>query len=55
MNATPEEFERVSEARGRDGADGSGGKPKAGLRPLSEALEIPPGFPNSRGSTAVHR
>jgi hypothetical protein len=38
---TPEEFEQESEARGSDGADGSGGKPKAGLPPLPQALEIP--------------
>jgi putative transposase len=42
---TPEEFEQASQARGSDGADGSGGKPKAGFPPLPQALEIPPGFP----------
>jgi putative transposase len=52
---TPEEFEQESEARGSDGADGSGGKPKAGLPPLPQALEIPPGFPHSRGSATAHR
>ena len=46
---TPEEFEQASQARGSDGADGSGGKPKAGFPPLPQALEIPPGFPHSRG------
>jgi putative transposase len=52
---TPEEFEQASGARGSDGADGSGGKPKNGLPPLPQALEIPPGFPHSRGSTAAHQ
>ena len=51
---TPEEFEQASEARGSDGTDGSGGKPKAGLPPLPQALEIPPGFPHSRGSATAH-
>ncbi len=46
---TPEEFEQASIAKESDGADGSGGKPKAGLPPLPQALEIPPGFPHSRG------
>jgi transposase InsO family protein len=46
---TPEEFEQASQTRGNDGADGSGGKPKAGFPPLPQALEIPPGFPHSRG------
>jgi transposase InsO family protein len=46
---TPEEFEQASQARGNDGADGSGGKPKAGFPPLPQALEIPPGFPHFRG------
>ena len=46
---TPEEFEQASQARGSDGSDGSGGKPKAGFPPLPQALEIPPGFPHSRG------
>jgi transposase InsO family protein len=46
---TPEEFEQASQARGSDGADGSGGKPKAGFPPLPQALEIPPGFPHFRG------
>jgi putative transposase len=50
---TPEEFERENEARGSDGPDGSGGKPTAGLPPLPQALEIPPGFPHSLGSAAV--
>jgi transposase InsO family protein len=50
---TPEEFERESEARGSDGADGSGGKPTAGFPPLPQALEIPPGFPHSLGSATV--
>jgi putative transposase len=45
---TPEEFEQISQARGSDGADGSGGKPKNGLPPLPQALEIPAGFPHSR-------
>jgi len=51
---TPEEFEQASQARGSDGADGSGGKPKAGLPPLPQALEIPPGFPHSRGSATAY-
>jgi len=51
---TPEEFERTSEARGSDGADGSGGKPKAGFPPLPQALEIPPGFPHSRGPATAY-
>ena len=46
---TPEEFEQASQAKESDGADGSGGKPKAGLPPLPQALEIPPGFPHSHG------
>jgi transposase InsO family protein len=50
---TPEEFEQACAARGSDGADGSGGKPKNGLPPLPQALEIPPGLPHSRGSTAA--
>jgi putative transposase len=52
---TPEEFEQESEARGSDGADGSGGKPKAGLPPLPQALEIPPGFPHSLGPATAYR
>lgn len=52
---TPEEFEQASIAKESDGADGSGGKPKAGLPPLPQALEIPPGFPHSRGSAAAHQ
>jgi hypothetical protein len=51
---TPEEFEQASKP-GSDGADGSGGKPKAGLPPLPQALEIPPGFPHSRGSATAYR
>ena len=51
---TPEEFERASEARGSDGADGRGGKPKAGFPPLPQALEIPPGFPHSRGPATAY-
>jgi putative transposase len=50
---TPEEFERACAAGGSDGADGSGGKPKNGLPPLPQALEIPPGLPHSRSSTAA--
>jgi putative transposase len=46
---TPEEFEQANQAKESDGADGSGGKPKAGLPPLPQALEIPPGFPHSHG------
>ena len=38
---TPEEFEHVIEARGSDGTDGKGGKPKNGLPPLPQALEAP--------------
>jgi putative transposase len=52
---TPEEFEQTTIANGSDGTDGSGGKPKAGLPPLPQALEIPPGFPHSRGSATAHR
>jgi putative transposase len=52
---TPEEFEQASIAKGSDGTDGSGGKPKAGLPPLPQALEIPPGFPHSRGSATAHQ
>jgi putative transposase len=51
---TPEEFEQASQARGSDGADGSGGKPKAGFPPLPQALEIPPGFPHSRGPATAN-
>jgi transposase InsO family protein len=50
---TPEEFERNSQARGSDGADGSDGKPKDGLPPLPQALEIPPGLPHSRRTAAA--
>ena len=50
---TPEEFEQISQARGSVGADGSDGKPKNGLPPLPQALEIPPGFPHSRGTAAA--
>jgi transposase InsO family protein len=50
---TPEEFEQACAVRGSDGAEGSGGKPKNGLPPLPQALEIPPGLPHSRGSTAA--
>jgi putative transposase len=49
---TPEEFEHRGQSRGSDGTDGSGGKPKNGLPPLPQALEIPPGFPHSRGTAA---
>jgi putative transposase len=49
---TPEEFEQAHQARGNDGADGSGGKPKNGLPPLPQALEIPSGFPHSRAPAA---
>ena len=52
---TPEEFEQASQAKESDGADGNGGKPNAGLPPLPQALEIPPGFPHSRGSATAHR
>jgi putative transposase len=52
---TPEEFEQNSQARGGDGGDGSGGKPKNGLPPLPHALEIPTGLPHSRGTTAASR
>ena len=51
---TPEEFEQASQVRGSDGADGSGGKPKAGFPPLPQALEIPPGFPHSRGPATAN-
>jgi putative transposase len=50
---TPEEFEQASQAKKSDGADGSGGKPNAGLPPLPQALEIPPGFPHSRGGATA--
>jgi putative transposase len=50
---TPEEFEQASKTRGSDGADGNGGKPKAGLPPLPQALVIPSGFPHSRGPTTA--
>jgi putative transposase len=50
---TPEEFEQASQAKESDGADGSGGKPNAGLPPLPQALEIPPGFPHSRGGATA--
>jgi Integrase core domain len=52
---TPEEFEQINHARGSDGADGSGGKPKNGLPTLPQALEIPKGFPHSRGTAAVYQ
>jgi len=51
---TPEEFEQISQARGSDGTDGSGGKPKNGLPPFPQALEIPSGFPHSRRTAAVY-
>jgi putative transposase len=51
---TPEEFEQANVGRGSDGADGSGGKPKNGLPPLPQTLEIPPGFPHSHGSTTAY-
>jgi putative transposase len=51
---TPEEFEQASLAKASDGPDGSGGKPKAGLPPLPQALEIPSGFPHSRGPATAH-
>jgi transposase InsO family protein len=50
---TPEEFEQASQAKESDGADGSGGKPNAGLPPLPQALEIPPGFPHSHGGATA--
>jgi putative transposase len=50
---TPEEFEQASQAKESDGADGSGGKPNAGLPPLPQALEIPPGFPHSHGAATA--
>jgi len=52
--SVPEMLEQASIAKQSDGADGSGGKPKAGLPPLPQALEIPPGFPHSRGSATAH-
>jgi putative transposase len=51
---TPEEFEQIHQARGSDGADGSDGKPKNGLPPLPQALEIPAGFPHSRSTAAAY-
>jgi len=50
---TPEEFERASQAKESDGADGSGGKPNAGLPPLPQALEIPAGFPHCPGGATA--
>jgi putative transposase len=50
---TPEEFEQASQAKESDGADGSGGKPNAGLPPLPQALEIPPGYPHSHGGATA--
>ena len=50
---TPEEFEDGSQAHGNDGSDGNGGKPKPGLPPLPQALEIPSGFPHSHGQATV--
>jgi putative transposase len=50
---TPEEFEQASQAKESDGADGSGGKPNAGLPPLPQALEIPLGFPHSHGGSTA--
>jgi hypothetical protein len=47
---TPEEFEQASQARESDDANGSSGKPNAGLPPLPQALERLPGFPNSHGA-----
>lgn len=44
--ATPEEFEQSMTIVESDGADGNGGKPKAGFPPFPQALEIPPGFPH---------
>jgi hypothetical protein len=53
---TLEEFEQASEPTGSDGADGSGGKPNAGLPPLlPQALEIPPGFRHTQGSATTYR
>jgi putative transposase len=51
---TPEEFEQASEALQSDGAAGSGGKPNAGLPPLPQALEIPPGFHTSQSSATAY-
>jgi hypothetical protein len=48
-----EEFEQTSEAMRSDGTAASGGKPKAGLPPLTQALEIPSGFPHSHRSAAA--
>jgi putative transposase len=50
---TTEEFEQASPAKESGGADGSGGKPNAGLPPLPQALEIPPGFPHSHGGATA--
>ena len=38
---TPEEFEQLSLAKASDGTEGSGGRPKAGLPPLPQALDPP--------------
>jgi putative transposase len=50
---TPEEFEQASDALESGGTDGSDGKPKAGLPPLPQALEIPRGFPHSQCPTTA--
>src|SRR5690242_18921319 len=42
---TPDEFEKSLKTMKSDGADGSGGEPKAGFPPYPQALEISPGFP----------
>jgi hypothetical protein len=51
---TPEEFERRSPTHGNDGTDGSGGKPKPGLPPLPQALEIASRSPRFRGPATVN-
>jgi hypothetical protein len=48
-------FPLNSQARGSDGVDGNGGKPKNGLPPLPQALEIPTGLPHSRGTAAANQ
>ena len=52
---TPEEFEQASKINRSDGTAGSDGKPKCGLPPLPQALEILPGFPHSHGGETASR
>jgi hypothetical protein len=43
---TPDEFEKSLKTVESDGADGNGGKSRAGFPPFPQALEIPSGFPH---------